>query len=70
MGQQSHVDKCGSTINAFSHWVVEDTAARMCFADLQGTECVVENGQRKEFVLFDPMTHTLEGYVWNCLTVQ
>jgi Alpha-kinase family len=36
MAQAKPTDKAGVTIAAFTHWVIQDTACKLCFADVQG----------------------------------
>ncbi|KAJ6580936.1 kinase-like domain-containing protein [Mycena capillaripes] len=50
-------DKLTSTILAFNHFVIEDTACLLAFADLQGEHLSFLGSM----VLFDPMTHTISG---------
>jgi hypothetical protein len=36
LAQTRPTDKAGVTIAAFTHWVMQDTACKLCFADVQG----------------------------------
>ncbi|KAJ3875184.1 kinase-like domain-containing protein [Lentinula edodes] len=47
------------TVHAFSHYVYLSTLGQLVVADLQGTK--VSTDGKNILVLFDPMTHTLEG---------
>ncbi|KAJ7174850.1 kinase-like domain-containing protein [Mycena filopes] len=71
-GASTAKDKLTSTILAFSHFVMEDTACLLAVADLQGhsfhflSSCyvlILLPGSRHNgfLVLFDPMTHTIGG---------
>ncbi|KAF7368975.1 Atypical/Alpha protein kinase [Mycena venus] len=54
-GASRGTDKLTSTILAFNHYCMEDTACLLAFADLQGSR------HGGGMVLFDPMTHTIKG---------
>ncbi|KAJ7739190.1 kinase-like domain-containing protein, partial [Mycena metata] len=54
-GASTATDKLTSTVLAFSHYVMQDTACFLAFADLQGSR---HDGS---LVLFDPMSHTIGG---------
>jgi hypothetical protein len=71
-GSSSDTNKLSSTILAFGHFILEATACALAFADLQGDYCPFFHlfiyissfqGSRKDraMVLFDPMTHTIQG---------
>ncbi|KAJ7126923.1 kinase-like domain-containing protein [Mycena epipterygia] len=55
LGSSVATDKLTSTVLAFSHFVLENTACLLAFADLQGSR------HQGSLVLFDPMTHTIGG---------
>ncbi|KAJ6500764.1 kinase-like domain-containing protein [Mycena sanguinolenta] len=54
-GASLDTDKLTSTILAFNHYIMEDTACLLAFADIQGSR------HGGGMVLFDPMTHTIKG---------
>ncbi|KAJ7025599.1 adaptin N terminal region-domain-containing protein [Mycena alexandri] len=54
-GASTATDKLTSTVLAFSHYVMQDTACFLAFADLQGSR------HNRSLVLFDPMSHTIGG---------
>ncbi|KAJ3710001.1 kinase-like domain-containing protein [Lentinula raphanica] len=47
------------TVHAFSHFVYTSTTNQLVVADLQGKPVSTEG--RNVLILFDPMTHTIEG---------
>ncbi|KAF7344642.1 Kinase-like protein [Mycena venus] len=55
-----HRHKLGSTLNAFTHYAYLLSLESMIFCDLQTATIVDENGDGIH-VLFDVMTHTLDG---------
>ncbi|KAJ7456354.1 hypothetical protein B0H11DRAFT_2244038 [Mycena galericulata] len=54
-GSCQDTDKLTCTILAFNHFIMQDTACLLAFADLQGSR------HKGSLVLFDPMTHTIPG---------
>ncbi|KAJ6583944.1 kinase-like domain-containing protein, partial [Mycena vulgaris] len=48
------------TIYALAHFVWGHSNQSLVLADLQGTPVLV--GQKDGMILFDPMTHTINGY--------
>lgn len=76
LGQGSGSDKPTNTILAFNHWVVQNTACQLSFADIQGKYLTLHSiqysrysgtcatvGNEMAWVLFDPMIHTCDGCV-------
>ncbi|KAJ7789671.1 kinase-like domain-containing protein, partial [Mycena olivaceomarginata] len=55
-----HQNKLGSTLNAFTHYAYLLSQKSTVLADLQTATAVKENGEGVQ-VLFDVMTHTLNG---------
>ncbi|KAF6744661.1 kinase-like domain-containing protein [Ephemerocybe angulata] len=53
-------DLLHSTLYSFNHYVYHLSNKQMIFADLQGSPCLVQNGddEVEGLELFDPMTHT------------
>ncbi|KAJ7137647.1 kinase-like domain-containing protein [Mycena filopes] len=60
-GSDGIPNKLSSTMAAFAHFILESTACRMAFTDLQGSFHYPHVGAAQELVLFDPMTHSLTG---------
>ncbi|KAJ6448388.1 kinase-like domain-containing protein [Mycena sanguinolenta] len=54
-GASHDTDKLTYTILAFNHFILQDTACLLAYADLQGSR------HKGQMVLFDPMTHTIQG---------
>ncbi|KAJ7768101.1 kinase-like domain-containing protein [Mycena maculata] len=54
-GASQDTDKLTCTILAFNHFIMEDTACSVAFADLQGSR------HKGSLIIFDPMTHTIHG---------
>jgi hypothetical protein len=79
IGQQNRNNKRSTTMTAFSHFVLHNTACQYMFADIQGKLCIIshifgtylihlgsmdrDEHNRSALVLFDPMTHTTNSYV-------
>ncbi|KAJ7142387.1 kinase-like domain-containing protein, partial [Mycena epipterygia] len=55
-----HRSKLGSTLNTFTHYAYLFSLESMVLADLQTATIVDENGEGIQ-VLFDVMSHTLDG---------
>ncbi|KAJ7432082.1 kinase-like domain-containing protein [Mycena galericulata] len=60
-GSDNTPNKLFSTMSAFTHYILEKTACRLAFTDLQGSLHCPKAGAVQELVLFDPMTHSLSG---------
>ncbi|KAJ7780717.1 hypothetical protein DFH07DRAFT_707427, partial [Mycena maculata] len=59
-GASQDTDKLTCTILAFNHFIMEDTACLLAFADLQGDTCAGSR-HKGSLIIFDPMTHTIHG---------
>ncbi|THH19576.1 hypothetical protein EW146_g1621 [Bondarzewia mesenterica] len=64
----SHRGRLNRTILAFAHFVYVHSHQTMVLADIQGTHCQIRGGI-DGFVLFDPMTHTIDGWDISLLSV-
>lgn len=53
-------DSQSDTVHTFAHFVFQYAEGSLVFADLQGTPGPVRGNDG--LILFDPMTHTLDGY--------
>ncbi|KAF9502151.1 hypothetical protein BDN71DRAFT_1500301 [Pleurotus eryngii] len=60
MSISSNRDKRTQTVLAFIHYVLQITACKYMFADMQGSLEILADQQQSVMVLFDPMTHTPE----------
>ncbi|KAF4568636.1 hypothetical protein EYR36_010649 [Pleurotus pulmonarius] len=60
MSISSKRDKRTQTVLAFIHYVLQITACKYMFADMQGSLEILADQQQSVMVLFDPMTHTPE----------
>ncbi|KAJ7030548.1 hypothetical protein C8F04DRAFT_1263844 [Mycena alexandri] len=60
-GSDNIPNKVSATMAAFTHFILEKTACRIAFTDLQGSLHYSKAGGTQEFVLFDPMSHSLIG---------
>ncbi|KAJ6580234.1 kinase-like domain-containing protein, partial [Mycena sp. CBHHK59/15] len=55
-----HQSKLGNTLGAFTHWAYLFSQESIVLADLQTAAAIDKNGEGIQ-VLFDVMTHTLDG---------
>ena len=87
LGSTTRNDLRSLTMNAYAHYVAQETACRYIFADIQGSEspfvriqiltsCPATLGSNNRnasgklsLTLFDPMSHTFEGYVVDKYTI-
>ncbi|KAJ7098702.1 kinase-like domain-containing protein, partial [Mycena belliarum] len=58
-GSDNSTNKISSTMAALTHYILQSTACRLAFTDLQGSLHSGRPGAPRELVLFDPMTHSL-----------
>ncbi|KAJ7085183.1 kinase-like domain-containing protein, partial [Mycena belliarum] len=58
-GSDNSTNKISSTMTALTHYILQSTACRLAFTDLQGSLHSGRPGAPRELVLFDPMTHSL-----------
>ncbi|KJA24709.1 hypothetical protein HYPSUDRAFT_53522 [Hypholoma sublateritium FD-334 SS-4] len=56
-GVSTKSDKLSATMTAFAHFIADNTACQLIFADIQGSFDFVP-GETSTMVLFDPMTHS------------
>ncbi|KAF8517093.1 kinase-like domain-containing protein, partial [Gautieria morchelliformis] len=53
------IGKWEAGIMAFAHWVLQNTAGKFLFVDLQGMKCTItERDGDGILMLFDPMSHS------------
>ncbi|KAK7026169.1 hypothetical protein R3P38DRAFT_3192514 [Favolaschia claudopus] len=60
-GADNSPNQLASTMVAFTHFILQITACRLAFTDLQGSYDCERAGEVPRLVLFDPMTHSLSG---------
>ncbi|KAJ6565605.1 hypothetical protein DFH09DRAFT_1363782 [Mycena vulgaris] len=60
-GSDKRTNKLSSTICALTHYILQATACKQAFTDLQGSLHCSRPGAAQEMVLFDPMSHSLSG---------
>ncbi|KAJ6544667.1 kinase-like domain-containing protein [Mycena vulgaris] len=60
-GSDNRANKLSSTMCAFTHFILQATACKQAFTDLQGSLHCSRPGAEQKLVLFDPMSHSLSG---------